>query len=231
MILWGGIRMLWTRPEYFNSDSSSRTLRFLMAMSHLKLPASSGSPKYQTHMCHTEMQRKSTVPYTIWQIFFSTWKCMIEQETEINLVHTTVQSAVTIWQVFLSTCSRRKLGFRMLHSIRVCNEIFTNTVKCKWLNQYTNWKLFVDGLNCFSSSARKIEIHHAFKDGFSMLTTAHCILLHTWYFWPEKNIITVDFLNSRRMRVNARYCAEFKLERKAEVGPDWSHSPVLGPPD
>ena len=58
MILWGGIRMLWTRPEYFNSDSSSRTFRFLMAMSHLKLPASSGSPKYQTHMCHTEMQRK-----------------------------------------------------------------------------------------------------------------------------------------------------------------------------
>ena len=50
--------MLWTRPEYFNSDSSSRTFRFLMAMSHLKLPASSGSPKYQTHMCHTEMQRK-----------------------------------------------------------------------------------------------------------------------------------------------------------------------------
>ena len=27
------------------------------------------------------------------------------------------------------------------------------------------------------------------------------------------------------------HCAEFKLERKAEVGLDWSHSPVLGPPD
>ena len=48
--------MLWTLPEYFNSDSASSLFLFLIAMSHLKFTASSGSPKYHTHICQTEMR-------------------------------------------------------------------------------------------------------------------------------------------------------------------------------
>ena len=46
----------------------------------------------------------------------------------------------------------------------------------------------------------------------------------------ERDIITADFVNSSRMRPNVLHCAEFKLERKTEVGLDsfLSWDPRLG---